>query len=117
MTDLLADHMESRQAQEQWLQDNIDRAEWRRSPGYDGLLEYYIDSVLLAWINPRPHYCDRGHYQAQLEFSPGNPFDEADGMPCYYMNLPVAKLEVKAKLLWRVCKVRIQYPYFERDGE
>ena len=105
--------MESRKAQEDWLERNMERAEWRPQAGYDGLLELYIDSILLAWINPRPTYCDRGHYQAGIEFSPGNPIDAADGMPCYYMNLAVAKQEVKAKLLWRVCKVRVIYPYFE----
>lgn len=106
MVDLLADHMESRKSQEDWLADNIERAEWRKDPGYDGLLNYYIDSVLLAWINPRPPYCDRGHYQAQIEFSPDNPMDAADGMPCYYMRLDTAKQEIRDKLLWRVCKIR-----------
>ena len=106
MVDLLSDHMESRQSQQDWLERNMERAEWRLCSGYDGLLELYIDSVMLAWINPRPHYCDRGHYQAQIEFSPGNPIDAADGMPCYYMRLDTAKQELIDKLLWRVCKIR-----------
>ncbi len=115
LTDRLYDPNADRHDQEQWLRDNIDRAEWRKNPGYDGLLELYIDSTILAWVNPRPHYCDRGHYQAQIEFSPGNPIDSADGMPCYYMNLAVAKQECHAKLLWRVCKIRVDYSSFFQD--
>ena len=95
-------------AQANWLRDNIDRAEWREHAGYAGLIELYIDDVLLAWVQPRPAYCDRGHFQAQIEFVAGNPLDAADGMPCYYMRLDVAKEEVMAKLLWRVCKMRLK---------
>ncbi len=90
----------------QWLSDNIDRAEWRECEGFDGLIELYIGVVLLAWVQRRPTYCDRGHFQAGIEFSPGNPIDAADGMPCYYMRLDVAKQEVRDKLLWRCCKIR-----------
>jgi len=90
-----------------WLAENIERAEWRdATPDYPGLIELFIDDTMLAWIIERPPYCDRGHYQAGIEFSPGNPIDAADGMPCYYMKLDVAKSEIKAKLLWRVCKIR-----------
>jgi hypothetical protein len=107
MTDTLSDELQSRKEQEDWLRDNIHRAEWRdHGDDYPGLLELYIDDTMLAWINERPHYCDRGHYQAQIEFSPGNPLDAADGMPCYYMRLEVAKQEIHDKLMWRVCKVR-----------
>lgn len=97
-----------RLAAEAWLRDNIERAEWRENEAYPGLLELYIDDTMLAWINPRPSYCDRGHYQAQIEFSPGNPIDAADGLPCYYMRLEVAKLEIQDKLMWRVCKIRAE---------
>jgi hypothetical protein len=108
MTDRLSDELAERKILEDWLRDNIDRAEWHKDPSYGGLHELYIDDTLLAWITERPHYCDRGHYQGQIEFSPGNPIDAADGMPCYYMRLEIAKQEIKAKLLWRVCKVRAE---------
>jgi len=106
MTNNITAELADRKTQEEWLADNIERAEWHKDPSYGGLHELYIDDTLLAWINDRPPYCDRGHYQAGIEFSPGNPFDAADGMPCYYMNLQVAKQEIKDKLMWRVCKVR-----------
>ncbi len=108
MTDvnlLLSDEFANRKTLEVWLRDNIERAEWLETTD-EGGFDFVIDDTLLAWIITRPSYCDRGHYQAQIEFSPGNPIDSADGMPCYYMRLDTAKQEIKDKLLWRVCKIR-----------
>lgn len=88
-------------------QELIEDAEWIESQEYSGLLDLRAgDGTLLAWIQRRPSYCDRGHYQGQLEYSPGNPFDAADGQPQYYMRLEVAKQELREKLLWRLCKIR-----------
>jgi hypothetical protein len=115
ITERLFDPTASRKDQEQWLRDNIERAEWRLTNESPKLIELMIDENMLAWIQARPSYCDRGHWQAQLEFSPGNPIDFADGMPCYYMNLAVAKQEIKAKLLWRICKIDIDYSSFFQD--
>lgn len=85
----------------------IEDAEWIESKKYSGLLDLRApDDTLLAWIMKRPSYCDRGHYQGQLEYSPGNPFDSADGGLHYYMRLDVAKQELREKLLWRLCKIR-----------
>ncbi len=84
-------------------------ATWSENPEYPGLHEFKAaDGTILGWVNPRPRYCDRGHYQAQIEYSPGNPINAADGMPCYYMRLDVAKQEVREKLLWRLCKLRAE---------
>lgn len=99
---------QSREAQEYWLQHNIDTAEWIENPQFPGLIDFKLEDVLLAWLERRPSYCDRGHWKGQLEFSPGNPFDAADGGIHYYMRLDVAKQELQEKLMWRVCKVRIE---------
>ncbi len=88
-------------------QEIIEDAEWIESKEYTGLLDLRAaDGTLLAWIQRRNNYCDRGHYQGQIEYSPGNPIDAADGMPQYYMRLEVAKQEIREKLLWRLCKIR-----------
>lgn len=92
-------------------QEMIEDAEWIESKEYSGLLDLRAhDGTLLAWIQRRPSYCDRGHYQGQLEYSPGNPLDSADGGLHYYMRLDVAKQEIREKLLWRLCKIRARRP-------
>lgn len=82
-------------------------AKWTEVDEYPGMHELIApDETLLAWIQERPKYCDRGHYLGQLEYSPGNPMDAADGLVHYYMRLEVAKQELREKLLWRLCKIR-----------
>lgn len=98
----------SREDRERWLRDNIERAEWTTNRQYPDLVEFKLDGVLLAWIQRRPAYCDRGHWLGQIEFSPGNPIDAADLNTTYYMRRAVAKQELRDKLMWRVCKVRAE---------
>lgn len=88
-------------------QELIEDAEWSENEEYPGLHELWILSqdILLAWVQKRPTYCDRGHWQGQIEYSPGNPLDAADGGLHYYMRLQVAKDELRSKLLWRLCKI------------
>ena len=51
------------------------------------------------WIEPRPHYCDRGNFIAKLDIHVGSQMhrhheiDAADRWPRYYMSLERAKLE------------------------
>jgi hypothetical protein len=52
-----------------------------------------------VWIVKRPVYCDRGHYQANVDGIVG--LDGADGFPRYYMSLEVAMAEMEAWLAWR----------------
>lgn len=85
----------------------IDDAEWQANEKYAGLHELFAeDGTLLAFVQERPLYCDRGQYVGQLEYTPGNPLDAADGGWHYYMRLDVAKQELREKLLWRNCKIR-----------
>jgi hypothetical protein len=96
---------EQRLIWENWIR----LAKWGKPSGFPGLLELKAaNGRLLAWIQERPNYCDRGHYQGQIEFSPGNPLDFADGGIHYYMRLETAKQELREKLLWRVCKIRAE---------
>lgn len=57
-----------------------------------------------AWIGPRPAYCDRGHWQFNVDGIPS--LDHADSFPRYYMDLDVAKREAEAWLRWRIFKQR-----------
>jgi len=87
-------------------QELIEDAEWVANQEYSGLHELFTDDgTLLAWVQKRPSYCDRGHWQGQIEYSPGNPLDAADGGLHYYMRVEVAKQELREKLLWRLCKI------------
>lgn len=90
-----------------WLRDNFARAEWAANSKFPELFELSVDGVLLAWVEARPAYCDRGHWKGMLEFSPGNPFDGQDVNPCYYMRMNIAMQELEEKLMWRVCKKRV----------
>lgn len=53
-----------------------------------------------VWIEPRPSYCNRGRYHAQ--YSGTMHIDAGDGFPRYFMDLDVAKSEMKAWLLHRM---------------
>lgn len=53
-----------------------------------------------VWLAPRPAYCDRGHWHANVMGVPH--IDEADAFPRYYMNLERAKLEMTEWLEWRL---------------
>lgn len=62
-----------------------------------------------AWIAKRPSYCDRGHYEANVDCTNNVMFlnlDGADGFPRYYMNETVARMEMTAWLNWRLFKIR-----------
>jgi len=66
-----------------------------------------IDGVLFAHITKRPGYCDRGHWQANVDLPLG--LDHQDGFPRYYMQLETAKEETELFLDWRINKVRNGY--------
>lgn len=73
---------------------------WRRHDGYDDCL---IAGRIVAWLEPRPHYCDRGHWKVGSEL-PG--LDGHDAFPRYYMRRDVAVQETEAWLRWRLWKQR-----------
>lgn len=59
----------------------------------------FDESSLVAHLQPRPHYCDRGRWIAQqLAFD----VDRGDGFPRYYMDLHRAKEELQEWCAWRL---------------
>lgn len=52
------------------------------------------------WMTRRPVYCDRGHWQANVNGVPS--LDGQDGFPRYFMDLERAKLEMEDWLEWRL---------------
>lgn len=62
---------------------------------------------MVAWIEQRPSYCDRGNFCVKVEGLPS--IDAEDGFPRFYMNLEIAKRETKEWLMWRVFKHRFSY--------
>ena len=62
---------------------------------------------MVAWIESRPHYCNRGHYKGMVDL-PDAGLDHQDGFPRYYMSLQRAKDELEAFIEWRVHKIRAE---------
>lgn len=76
-------------------------------PEYPGLHNLKdANGVLIAWIDARPAYCDRGNWKGMVESVPD--LDSQDGWPNYYMSLERAKVEVHDFLMWRLFKVRCE---------
>lgn len=86
-----------------------DKFEWRKVPRH-GIEECYMpgNDTMLAWLTPRPAYCDRGHWQVNGNLSD---IDPADGFPRYYMRKEVAVAETEAWLRWRMFGIRAERPF------
>jgi hypothetical protein len=78
---------------------------WNSAPDHPNLLELKRGEQLLAWIHKRPHYCDRGHWQVQVECVPA--LDAADCFPRYFMRRETAQQELIEFLAWRLHGERI----------
>lgn len=63
-----------------------------------------------AWIAPRQHYCDRGHWEFKVD-APALYLDAADSFPRYFMDLETAIIEAEAWLRWRLFR-QTATPYF-----
>ena len=70
---------------------------------YEHSLVAKIAGRIVATLEPRPYYCDRGHWKVLCEL-PG--FDGADGFPRYFMSKNAAVAETEAFLRWRLWKER-----------
>jgi len=71
--------------------------------------EYYINNELMAWIVPRPKYCDRGRFSMDTNLPD---IDAADSFPRYYMDLERAKRETEEFVRWRLECIKAR----KRDG-
>ena len=70
--------------------------EWLK---YSSYLAVCVEGRVVATLEPRPHYCDRGHFIVKC-YLPG--LDGADGFPRYYMSRQAAVSETEAFLRWDV---------------
>jgi hypothetical protein len=75
---------------------------WDKIPHYD-YINVSIDGTVVAVLEVRPQYCDRGHFSVKC-FLPD--IDSQDGFPRYYMSEEVARAETEAFLKWRIWKIR-----------
>ena len=82
----------------------IDEAEWLLDKY--GVLNLYCHTsegkLVHSFISPRPHYCDRGHFQLLIDGPLG--LDEQDSFPRFFFNLDEAKAHTKNFLKWRLWK-------------
>jgi len=85
---------------------DIDGWTWSTNPSELTVLHDLRDSKgeLLAWVEKRHSYCDRGHWKGNIEIACG--LNDQDGWPNYYMSLDRAQKEISAFLKWRLFKVR-----------
>ena len=79
---------------------------WIESREYPNLFNGMVKGEVFAWIQKRPLYCNRGHWQANIALPMD--LDDQDGFPRYYMKLKTAKREIKLFLLWRINKIRAE---------
>lgn len=79
-----------------------ERHGWRWTESEHGTLFGLVDAngQMLAWINQRPGYCDRGHWGVGVECVPS--LDHQDAFPRYFMRLETAKQELIEFLAWRL---------------
>ncbi len=64
-------------------------------------------TVEMVTLEPRPHYCDRGHWCAKAVGLPMYSINAQDGFPRYFMDLERAKLELSDWLTWKlICEQR-----------
>jgi hypothetical protein len=85
----------------------VTELKWVANPASDGLYDLMYDGRMVAWLTPRPHYCDRGHWQVNSELPN---IDGADGFPRYYMERATAIRETELFVRWRLEQVRAE-PY------
>ena len=63
---------------------------------------------LRAWLSLRPHYCDRGHIQLNIDGPIG--LDGHDSFPRFFFSFAEADHHTRTFLKWRLWKVRT-YPH------
>lgn len=85
----------------------IDKAEWYK----DGFNYLFLevpgqnDFKCIAVLSLRPHYCDRGHIQFNMEQSNFD-LDGADSFPRFFFSFEEADHHVRTFLKWRIWKHR-----------
>jgi hypothetical protein len=76
--------------------------------GYYTLNVRVGNKLARVFIEPRPNYCDRGHWFVNCEYFTDeigiNSIDRGDCFPRPYMSLDVAKSETLKFIVWRALK-------------
>lgn len=84
----------------------IHNVEWVE--GENNELNLYVKDMdgrsVHAWLTLRPHYCDRGHIQLNID-GPLN-LDGHDSFPRYFFSFKEANAHTRTFLLWRLFKRR-----------
>ena len=84
----------------------INEAQWKMDGA--GCLNLYVNDkegqTVYAWLTRRPHYCDRGHIQLNIDAMLG--LDSADSFPRYFFSFEEADRHTRAFLKWRLWKER-----------
>lgn len=81
--------------------ENKIKLNWEYKPGYKAweALVPAQDSknkgYFHIWIEPRPLYCDRGNFVANVMVVDLFPLDDYEGFPRYYFELETAKKEME----------------------
>lgn len=75
-----------------WFEDDPEK------PLFVNLLD--ANDVLVAWIDARPEFCDRGHWLASIDAECD--LDAKDAWPHFFMSLDRCKSEVHDFILWRL---------------
>jgi hypothetical protein len=101
--------MEQIEYQEANTFEEIMALEWEQDEyGYLWLRVNVNNHRASFYMQPRPNYCDRGHWQVMCEGfwdeNKINSIDEADFFPRLYMSLASAKDEIQRFVAWRALK-------------
>lgn len=89
--------------------------EWVKDKEYPEIIGVYADETRVGWMAKRPSYCDRGHWEVNIQYSLKysnieiHQIDDADRFPRYYMSKSVAISETEAFLRWRLWKEKTNY--------
>ena len=85
----------------------IEAAKWEKNEElnyWEIKVKDALDRDCRVSIEPRPRYCDRGHYMLKVDGFLD--IDYADLFPRYFFSFVEASRHAKAFLKWRIWKVR-----------
>ena len=85
---------------------DIDAAKWKKDEY--GCLNMIVEDEhgcpVHCWLSLRPHYCDRGHIQLQIDGDLS--LDHADSFPRFFFSFKEADEHTRTFLKWRIWKHR-----------
>lgn len=76
---------------------------WVPNGALPGMRDIFVGDREVGWLEPRPAYCDRGHWKLEIQLPD---IDHQDGFPRYFMLERNAIEEAEAFLRWRLWKQR-----------